>query len=107
MKALAMSTDGKGRYGALDPYLGAMHAVAEAARNVATTGARGVRPPRREPAGGDMSRHAHHAEGDADAPCDQGCPDRPDERQDPGGANRPHDASRLARAETDPRHGRR
>jgi phosphoribosylformylglycinamidine synthase len=39
MKALALSTDGKGRYGALDPYLGAMHAVAEAARNVAVTGA--------------------------------------------------------------------
>jgi phosphoribosylformylglycinamidine synthase len=40
MRALALSTDGKGRYGALDPYLGAMHAVAEAARNVAVTGAR-------------------------------------------------------------------
>jgi phosphoribosylformylglycinamidine synthase len=40
MKALALTTDGKGRYGALDPYLGAMHAVAEAARNVAVTGAR-------------------------------------------------------------------
>jgi phosphoribosylformylglycinamidine synthase len=40
MKALALSTDGKGRFGALDPYLGAMHAVAEAARNVAATGAR-------------------------------------------------------------------
>ncbi|HEY7401197.1 MAG TPA: phosphoribosylformylglycinamidine synthase subunit PurL [Actinomycetota bacterium] len=40
LKALALSTDGKGRYGALDPYLGAAHAVAEAARNVATTGAR-------------------------------------------------------------------
>ena len=40
MKALALSTDGKGRFGALDPYLGAMHAVAEAARNVAVTGAR-------------------------------------------------------------------
>ena len=39
MKALALSSDGKGRYGALDPYLGAMHAVAEAARNVAVTGA--------------------------------------------------------------------
>ena len=34
-----MSTDGKGRFGALDPYLGAAHAVAEAARNVAVTGA--------------------------------------------------------------------
>ena len=40
MKALVLSTDGKGRFGALDPYLGAMHAVAEAARNVAVTGAR-------------------------------------------------------------------
>ena len=39
MKALALSTDGKGRFGALDPYLGAVHAVAEAARNVAVTGA--------------------------------------------------------------------
>jgi phosphoribosylformylglycinamidine synthase len=39
MKALALSTDGKGRFGALDPYLGAAHAVAEAARNVAITGA--------------------------------------------------------------------
>ncbi|HEY8018633.1 MAG TPA: phosphoribosylformylglycinamidine synthase subunit PurL [Actinomycetota bacterium] len=39
MKALALSSDGKGRYGALDPYLGAVHAVAEAARNVAVTGA--------------------------------------------------------------------
>ncbi len=40
LKAMALSTDGKGRYGALDPYLGAAHAVAEAARNVATVGAR-------------------------------------------------------------------
>jgi phosphoribosylformylglycinamidine synthase len=39
MKGLALSTDGKGRFGRLDPYLGAMHAVAEAARNVAVTGA--------------------------------------------------------------------
>ncbi len=39
MKALALSSDGKGRFGALDPYLGAAHAVAEAARNVAVTGA--------------------------------------------------------------------
>jgi phosphoribosylformylglycinamidine synthase subunit PurL len=39
MKAMALSTDGKGRYAALDPYLGAAHAVAEAARNVATVGA--------------------------------------------------------------------
>jgi phosphoribosylformylglycinamidine synthase len=40
MKGLALSADGKGRFGHLDPYLGAMHAVAEAARNVAATGAR-------------------------------------------------------------------
>ncbi|HSJ49912.1 MAG TPA: phosphoribosylformylglycinamidine synthase subunit PurL [Actinomycetota bacterium] len=40
LRALALSTDGKGRYGVLDPYLGAAHAVAEAARNVACTGAR-------------------------------------------------------------------
>jgi len=39
LKALALSSDGKGRFGRLDPYLGAAHAVAEAARNVATTGA--------------------------------------------------------------------
>ena len=35
-----MSSDGKGRFGSLDPYLGAMHAVAEAARNVAVSGAK-------------------------------------------------------------------
>ena len=40
MKGLAVSADGKGRFGRLDPYLGAMHAVAEAARNVAASGAR-------------------------------------------------------------------
>ena len=40
LKALALSVDGKGRFGRLDPYLGAAHAVAEAARNVACTGAR-------------------------------------------------------------------
>jgi phosphoribosylformylglycinamidine synthase len=40
LKAVALSTDGKGRFGRLDPYLGAAHAVAEAARNVAVTGAR-------------------------------------------------------------------
>ncbi len=40
LKAIAASTDGKGRFGHLDPYLGAMHAVAEAARNVAVTGAK-------------------------------------------------------------------
>jgi phosphoribosylformylglycinamidine synthase subunit PurL len=38
LKAIVFSTDGKGRYGSLDPYLGAAHAVAEAARNVATVG---------------------------------------------------------------------
>ncbi|MGZ4149585.1 MAG: phosphoribosylformylglycinamidine synthase subunit PurL, partial [Actinomycetota bacterium] len=40
LKGLALTTDGKGRYGRLDPYLGAMHAVAEAARNVAVSGAK-------------------------------------------------------------------
>lgn len=40
VRALALSTDGNGRYGFLDPYLGGAHAVAEAARNVATVGAR-------------------------------------------------------------------
>jgi phosphoribosylformylglycinamidine synthase subunit PurL len=40
LKAMALSVDGKGRFGHLDPYLGAAHAVAEAARNVAVTGAR-------------------------------------------------------------------
>src|SRR5438876_3079494 len=40
VKAVAVSTDGNGRYGYLDPYLGGVHAVAEAARNVATVGAR-------------------------------------------------------------------
>jgi phosphoribosylformylglycinamidine synthase II len=40
LKGLALASDGKGRYGRLDPYLGAMHAVAEAARNVAVTGAK-------------------------------------------------------------------
>ncbi len=39
MKALALSSDGKGRFGSLDPYLGSAHAVAEAARNVAVSGA--------------------------------------------------------------------
>jgi phosphoribosylformylglycinamidine synthase len=39
LKAIALSTDGKGRFGALDPYLGAAHAVAESARNVACVGA--------------------------------------------------------------------
>jgi len=39
-RALAMSVDGNGRYCYLDPYRGAMLAVAEAARNVACAGAR-------------------------------------------------------------------
>src|SRR4029079_11330015 len=39
-RALAMSVDGNGRYSYLAPRLGAMLAVAEAARNVACTGAR-------------------------------------------------------------------
>jgi phosphoribosylformylglycinamidine synthase II len=39
-RGLALSTDGNGRWCRLDPFLGAMHAVAEAARNVAATGAR-------------------------------------------------------------------
>lgn len=39
-RALAMSTDGCGRFGYLDPRVGAMLAVSEAARNVACTGAR-------------------------------------------------------------------
>ena len=38
--ALAMSVDCNSRYCYLDPHLGAMHAFAEAARNVACTGAR-------------------------------------------------------------------
>jgi phosphoribosylformylglycinamidine synthase subunit PurL len=40
IKAVALATDGNGRYGFLDPYLGGAHAVAESARNVATVGAR-------------------------------------------------------------------
>ena len=43
LKGLALSSDGKGRFGHLDPYLGAAHAVAEAARNVAATGAKTAR----------------------------------------------------------------
>jgi phosphoribosylformylglycinamidine synthase len=39
-RALAMSVDGNGRYCVLDPRMGAMLAVAEAARNVACAGAR-------------------------------------------------------------------
>jgi phosphoribosylformylglycinamidine synthase len=38
-RGIALSTDGNGRYGRLDPYVGAQLAVAEAYRNVATTGA--------------------------------------------------------------------
>jgi len=41
-RALAIKTDGNGRWCKLAPRLGAMHAVAEAARNVACTGARPV-----------------------------------------------------------------
>ena len=39
-RGLALSTDCNPRFCSLDPYLGAQHAVAEAARNVAVTGAR-------------------------------------------------------------------
>jgi phosphoribosylformylglycinamidine synthase len=38
-RALAISTDGNGRWCSLAPRIGAMHAVAEASRNVACTGA--------------------------------------------------------------------
>jgi phosphoribosylformylglycinamidine synthase II len=41
-RALALSTDGNGRWCQLDPRVGAMHAVAEAARNVACSGARPI-----------------------------------------------------------------
>jgi phosphoribosylformylglycinamidine synthase subunit PurL len=41
-RALALSTDGNGRWCQLSPSGGAMHAVAEAARNVACTGARPI-----------------------------------------------------------------
>jgi len=41
-RAIAIKTDGNGRWGYLSPRLGAMHAVAEAARNVACTGARPI-----------------------------------------------------------------
>jgi phosphoribosylformylglycinamidine synthase subunit PurL len=40
LRALALTTDGNGRFAHLDPYLGGAHAVAEAARNVASVGAR-------------------------------------------------------------------
>ncbi|MGH9860049.1 MAG: AIR synthase-related protein, partial [Candidatus Acidiferrales bacterium] len=41
-RALALSTDGNGRWCYLAPRTGAMHAVCEAARNVACTGARPI-----------------------------------------------------------------
>ncbi len=41
-RALALATDGNGRWCQLNPRLGAMHAVAEAARNVASSGARPI-----------------------------------------------------------------
>jgi phosphoribosylformylglycinamidine synthase len=40
VRGIALSTDGNGRYTRLDPYTGARLALAEAYRNVATTGAR-------------------------------------------------------------------
>ena len=42
LRALALSTDCNGRWCQLNPKLGAMHAVAEAARNVAASGARPI-----------------------------------------------------------------
>ena len=42
MRGLALATDGNGRWCQLHPKLGAMHAVAEAARNVASSGARPI-----------------------------------------------------------------
>jgi phosphoribosylformylglycinamidine synthase len=41
-RGIALSTDGNGRWGYLSPKIGAMHAVAEAARNVACSGARPI-----------------------------------------------------------------
>jgi phosphoribosylformylglycinamidine synthase II len=41
-RALSLSTDGNGRWCQLNPRVGAMHAVAEAARNVAASGARPI-----------------------------------------------------------------
>jgi phosphoribosylformylglycinamidine synthase len=41
-RALALATDGNGRWCQLNPRVGAMHAVAEAARNVAASGARPI-----------------------------------------------------------------
>ncbi|HXM99633.1 MAG TPA: phosphoribosylformylglycinamidine synthase subunit PurL [Candidatus Dormibacteraeota bacterium] len=42
MRALALATDGNGRWCQLNPRVGAMHAVAEAARNVACSGAKPI-----------------------------------------------------------------
>src|SRR5437870_8044740 len=42
MRALALATDGNGRWCQLNPKVGAMQAVAEAARNVAASGARPI-----------------------------------------------------------------
>ncbi|HWT88964.1 MAG TPA: phosphoribosylformylglycinamidine synthase subunit PurL [Candidatus Angelobacter sp.] len=42
MRGLALATDGNGRWCQLNPRVGAIHAVAEAARNVATSGARPI-----------------------------------------------------------------
>src|SRR5947207_5225079 len=44
-RALALSTDGNGRWCHLNPRVGAMHAVAEAARNVAASGASPIAAP--------------------------------------------------------------
>jgi phosphoribosylformylglycinamidine synthase len=41
-RGVAISVDGNGRYARLDPYRGAQLALAEAYRNVATTGARPI-----------------------------------------------------------------
>jgi phosphoribosylformylglycinamidine synthase len=41
-RALALSTDGNGRWCQLNPRVGAMHAIAESARNVAASGARPI-----------------------------------------------------------------
>jgi phosphoribosylformylglycinamidine synthase II len=41
-RALALATDGNGRWCHLNPKVGAMHAVAESARNVAASGARPI-----------------------------------------------------------------
>jgi phosphoribosylformylglycinamidine synthase subunit PurL len=41
-RALALATDGNGRWAQLNPKVGAMHALAEAARNVASSGARPI-----------------------------------------------------------------